>query len=304
VGEKYFVLFNVSSLANVAQSYVMFEVSQYDSYAYLFNKPTFISLDKAVKPGSVQIKGMRIGVNGAEAHVGQAYSPLDVTVTDANYSADTGQLLSTVGTVIPLEKGPLTDQFFLTFEKIGAITSSHDYSDKTVVSTQDPTDSPLRPDVGFRNFEQIDASMSKLTGISRNTVQSAYLQVQQQLPAIHDFDAFNSSNQIGIAQMGAAYCKTLIDTASARTAFFGSSLDMSSSIDTPTQRSALINPLISKFSGTGLNTQPASSAVTTELNGLVDTLCTGGACSSSSQTSVVAKAVCTAALASAMTTVE
>jgi hypothetical protein len=304
VGEKYFVLFNVSSLSNVAQSYVMFEVSQYDSYAYLFNKPTFISLDKAVKPGSVQIKGMRIGVNGAEAHVGQAYSPLDVTVTDANYSADTGQLLSTVGTVIALEKGPSTDQFFLTFEKIGAITSSHDYSDKTVVSTTPPADSPLRPDVGFRNFEQIDASMSKLTGVPRNTVQTTYLLVQQQLPAIHDYDAFNSSNQIGIAQLGAAYCKALVDTGSLETAFFGSGLNLGASIDTTTQRSALINPIISKFIGTGLKYQADATAVTTELNSLIDKLCASNACSSSTRTPIVAKAVCTAALSSAITTIQ
>ena len=70
VGERYFLLFNVSALTGVSQAYVMFEVSRYDSYSYLFNKPTFISLDPAVKPGSIAIKGMRIGMNGAEARGG------------------------------------------------------------------------------------------------------------------------------------------------------------------------------------------------------------------------------------------
>src|SRR6185312_14982706 len=45
VGERYFLLFNVSDLVDVPKAYVMFEGSQLDSYAYLFNKPTFISLD-------------------------------------------------------------------------------------------------------------------------------------------------------------------------------------------------------------------------------------------------------------------
>ena len=45
VGERYFMLFNVSHLVTVPQSYIMFEASQLDSYAYLFTKPTFISLD-------------------------------------------------------------------------------------------------------------------------------------------------------------------------------------------------------------------------------------------------------------------
>ncbi|MES1195698.1 MAG: LamG domain-containing protein, partial [Steroidobacter sp.] len=301
VGEKYFVLFNVSQLTNLSQAYVMFEVSQYDSYAYLFNKPTFISLDNTVKLGSIEIKGMRIGLNGHEALVGQAYSPLDVTVTDTNYSPETGQLLSTVGTVIGLEKGPTNDQFFLTFEKIGPTTSTHDYSDKTVVSTTPPADLVPRPDVGFRNFEKIDATMSKLTGVSRNTAQATYLQVQQQLPSIPDVDAFGSSNQMGIAQLGAAYCSSLINTSSLETAFFGSGLNLSASIDSTAQRNALINPIVTKFIGTGLKYQADTTAATTELNSLIDKLCAGGSCPA---TPVVAKAVCTAALSSAITTLE
>ena len=58
-------------------------------------------------PGSIPLRGMRIGLNGAEPHVGQAYRLLDTTITDANYSAATGQTLSTVGTIIGLEQGPV-----------------------------------------------------------------------------------------------------------------------------------------------------------------------------------------------------
>ena len=74
VGERYFLLFNVTTLTGVPQSYIMFEVSQYDSYSYLFTKPTFISLDPNARPGSIPIEGIRIGVNGAEAQTGQAYA--------------------------------------------------------------------------------------------------------------------------------------------------------------------------------------------------------------------------------------
>ena len=45
VGEKFYLLFSVSHLVDMPQAYVMFEVSQLDSYGYLFDKPTFISLD-------------------------------------------------------------------------------------------------------------------------------------------------------------------------------------------------------------------------------------------------------------------
>ena len=45
VGEKFFLLFSSATWSNVPQAYVMFEASQFDSYGYLFSKPTFISLD-------------------------------------------------------------------------------------------------------------------------------------------------------------------------------------------------------------------------------------------------------------------
>ena len=84
---------------------MMFTVSQYDSYGYLFYQPTFISLDPTAKPTSIPIKGIRIGINGTIPQVGQAYIPLNTTVTAAGYTAQ-GELLSTVGTVIALRERP------------------------------------------------------------------------------------------------------------------------------------------------------------------------------------------------------
>src|ERR1700719_3767011 len=62
VGERYYMLFNVASVTGVNEAYVMFTVSQYDSYSYLFYQPTFISLDKTVKPNNIPVKGIRIGI--------------------------------------------------------------------------------------------------------------------------------------------------------------------------------------------------------------------------------------------------
>ena len=47
VGQRYYMLFNISNVpgVNVPQAYMMFTVSQYDNYSYLFYQPTFISLD-------------------------------------------------------------------------------------------------------------------------------------------------------------------------------------------------------------------------------------------------------------------
>ena len=57
VGEKFFLLFNVSAPHRHAESYVLFEVSQFDSYSYLFNRPTFVSLDPDWTPAAIPIAG-------------------------------------------------------------------------------------------------------------------------------------------------------------------------------------------------------------------------------------------------------
>src|SRR6185369_2278623 len=150
---------------------------------YLFTKPTLISLDPNAKPGSIPIDGIRVGVNGAEAGTGQAYANLHTTVTDANYSSTSGQLLADVGTIIGLQKGPLSDQFFLTFDRIGTQTFA-----RTPVTgvTQQPVDLPAQSDIGIRTFEQLNQSMSKITGVptTNTAVRATYLQVQQQLPPV------------------------------------------------------------------------------------------------------------------------
>ncbi len=305
VGERYFLLFNVSTLTNVPQSYVMFEVTQYDSYAYLFSRPTFISLAANAQPGTIQIKGIRIGINGAEARVGQAYIPVDVTVSNANYTAASGQLLSSIGTVVALEKGPNSDLFFLTFEQIGSRTRA--YTDDTALTTTTPVDAAPSSDMGYRMFEEIDATMSKITGVPRNNaaVKATYELVKQQLPSVENMDGFLSAHQIGIAQLGSSYCGALVENSALSASFFPALTLSSNTLTSSTERNAVIDPLVSRTLSTGLTTQPDSTLVRSRLNGLMDTLCTGGVCTAgSTRTRVVVKATCTAALASAVTTVQ
>src|SRR5450631_1331234 len=134
VGQRFFLLFDVAAATGVSKGYVMFTVSQYDSASYLFTSPTFISLDPTVKPNGVVVKGIRIGINGTIPTVGQAYSPLNTTVTAAKYTAQ-GELLSSVGTVIAIQSGPLTDQFFLSFDVLGS----------KIHVTTDPVPLPIAP---------------------------------------------------------------------------------------------------------------------------------------------------------------
>ncbi len=302
VGERYFLLFNVSTLTGVAQSYILFEVSQYDNYSYLFNKPTFISLDPNAAPAGIPVKGMRIGLNGAEVIVGQAYANLNATIGSPAYAAGSGQLLSQIGTVIALQKGPAYDLFFLTFEQIG--THTHAVTDATPVS-QVPVDLAPQPDIGVRTFDEINHSMAKITGIpvTQAGVSATFQTLKQQLPPTPSIQAFLAANQTGIAQLAIKYCSAMVDDANARTAFFGAALNLATP---PAQLFAaqagmdiVIQPLLDKVDGSQLATQPTPTGVRTELTALMTKLMNGGA-----GTGTITKAACAAVLGSSTLTVQ
>jgi mono/diheme cytochrome c family protein len=301
VGERYFMLFSVSHLVNVPQSYIMFEVSQYDSYSYLFNKPAFISLDPTATPGSIPLKGMRIGENGIEMPVGQAYRTLDTTISDSLYTPATGQPLSSIGTVVALEKGPMDDLFFLTFDLLG--TNTNVRTEPAPLTPAPPPDVPRPSDVGVRTFDEINASMASITGVSPNvaSVKSTYDTVKQQLPTVENIQAFLASHQVAIAQMAIAYCSALVDDTTKRTQFWG--LDPVN-VNLNTSASQVINPLVDRVMGLNLASQPDPNAVRTELGNLISgKLCASG-CSGATRNAVVVKATCAAALGSAVTTVQ
>jgi len=300
VGERYFMLFNVTQLVNVPQSYIMFEASQYDSYGYLFTKPTFISLDPNAMPGSINIKGLRIGVNGTEVKVGQAYIPLNKTVVDAEYTPTDGDRLSNIGTVVAVEKGPASDLFFLTFEQIGS--NSHSVIEAAPPAPPTPADNPPESDVGLHTFEEVNAAMSQATMVptTNASVSATYTTVKQQLPTSVDIEGFVSAQQVGVAQLAISYCSALVNDTTRRAALFpgfnfGATLSSGGG-------DAVINPLISRAIGTGLTSQPTQTAVHDELNNLIGRLCPSGC--TGTRTETVVKAVCAAAIGNAATLIK
>jgi hypothetical protein len=297
VGQRYYLLFDVSSVVGLNQSYIMLTASQYDSYGYLFYQPTFISLDPSVKPTSIPISGMRIGINGTIPLVGQAYIPLNTTITAANYTPQ-GEVLSSVGTVIGLENGPLTDQFFLQFDQLGS------QKDVIVEATPPAATLALGPpmaDVGVRTFAQVNSTFSQLTGVptSNPAVVSTYQNVQQQLPAVNTLEAYSSANQVGVAQLAVQYCAQVMASPSLQSSVFpGVNF---STLSLPAQASSITGPLASLAVGGGsLTAQPQAATVSTELNNLVGILCSGSApCNNASRVQAVTVGVCAAALGNA-----
>ena len=298
VGEKYFLLFNVSDYVGVQDAYVVFEVSQFDSYAYLFDEPFFVILDAAATPGDIPMQGMRIGLNGREVAVGQAFANLDATITDADYAVEGLQRLSSIGTTIPLEKGPTLDEFFLTFELLGSTPNA--YVEVEPSAPPPPPELPRDPDLGIRDFAEVNATMSKMTGVpvSNSEVAGTYDLVHQALPVGTGVSGFISSQQMGITQLAIKYCSVLVEDTNQRAAFFPGFPFGTSHVSAFNDRSLVLDPLISNMVGNGISTQPDLTSLRGEVNGLIDRLVACTTCFPD-QTERTVKAACASVLGSA-----
>ena len=316
VGEKFFLLFSVAEHTGVPDGYIVFEVSQFDSYSYLFNEPFFISLDATASPDNIPVAGMRIGVNGKEASVGQAYKNLNTLISSSAYQPGTGQQLSSLGTVIPLEKGPEIDEFFLTFELLG--TQTNVVLEPIPVAPSSPPDLPAASDIGVRTFDEINATMSTVTRVPSNqlNVYGVFTTIRQQLPGVENIEGFLSAHQMAVSQLAIEYCSALVDNNGQmlRDVYFSDSVGMqsfdfavtaSSAFDTQAKRDLVMSPLLDNIIGTGLSTQPNLVNVRSELDNLMlilgsTTDCTPQpSCNTTLRTEQIVKATCAAALGSA-----
>ena len=299
VGEKFFMLFSVEHLISVPQSYLMFEAAQWDSYAYLFDKPTFISLDGTAMPGNIPLQGLRLGMNGAEVPIAQAYAPLDTMISDAAYDPLTGQMLLNGGTVMPLEKGPDSDEFFLTFETLG--NNIYNRPPPTVVPPGTPPPPDPVSDIGVKTFQEISATMSYITGVSPQEpfVEGTYDTVLQSLPAIETIEAFLSSHQVAIAQLAIEYCNAMVEDTSLRSSQFPN-FDFSDPVGSA-QWNNFLQPLLDRAlspAASPVASNPDRVTVEGELNSLITRLSSCGGSCPPDRTEVVAKSACSAVVGS------
>lgn len=315
VGERFYLLFDISEEigAPAQSSHILFEVQQFDSYAYLFDKPHFLTLDGST-PEDIPLQGLRIAMNGQEIPVGQSYALLDLELGASQFTTDLGQPLSRLGAVLPLEKGPEDDEFFLTFDRLGG--NSYD---RPAIPTLVVSESDLEPrsKVGVRTFDEINATFATVTGVdpTTTTVDMTFQELRQSLPAVADINTFLSSHQVAIAQLAIQYCDAMIGTNAnpnpgAATMFAGFNFDAApATAFAGSNRDAFVNPLIDNIMGTGLSTNPARAEVYAELasftaaggrpDNLIDRLVSGG-----SGTRAISKGVCAAMLGSAVTLIQ
>jgi len=317
VGQKFYLLFGVSDIINITETYIAFEVSQFDSYSYLFSQPFLISLDANSNLDGIDIKGIRIGMNGREVSNGQqVFATLKATSNQANQTAEKGELLSSQGTIVQVQKGPEQDEFFLTFDLLGDARSRRVTAQAPITSL--PIDLPEQADIGLKNFAEINATMALLTTVatSNNQVHSTYLTLRQQLPSVTNLDTFVASNQMAITQLAIKYCDQLIEQTVLRNSFFPDfnfDADPNTGLN-QTQRGALIEPILERIllrpiiqgNGVELASQPSGALVSNELDDLIErlSLCSLTQSCTTDGNAVIAKAICAAVLGSAAVTVQ
>jgi hypothetical protein len=325
VGEKFYLLFDISEQIQAAadSSFILFQVQQFDSYAYLFEQPHFLTLDDS-RPEGIPIEGLRIAMNGREAPVGQTYATLSDQLSASEFG-DLGQPLSALGAVVPLEKGPENDEFFLTFDRLAANTFTRP-DDPVLVIT--PTDLEPAPRIGVRTFDAINATFATITDVDpmmlypdgSTPVDDTFQELRQSLPAVPEVSTFLSSHQVAIAQLAIQYCDAAIGTAAnpnPDAAIFWPNFNFNQAAQDAfsiSNRDNFVDPLIfratgQKPAGPDIATQPAYALLYEELasfqaaggrpDNLIDRLLAGP-----SDTRAIAKGVCAAVLGSAATLVQ
>lgn len=160
---------------------------------------------------------------------------------------------------------------------------------------------------GLRNYEQINATMSTVTGIPSGTtaVNTLYrTELATALPTDNDIKAFLGSNQVAVFKLAVEYCDALVKDTTRRGAVFGA-FNFAAAPGVALNaagKDALADALVSKFWGKDLESLPPFTESTDQVVALIDDLLVGKNLNTVAITSAVVTATCTAVLASAPVT--
>jgi len=325
VGQKFLLLFNVSSLVEIGDcfdSFVVFEAAEYDSYSYLFNQPYFARIYTKQEAGddipaecttdeepaqstyNFSISDMRLGINGKVEPTGQGFQNLVV----AEVTEDR-QVLSTIGTIFNQQNGVNSDQFFLAFGEIAGKTGV--YSDPTSITPSAPEPGEMPDQIGLRTFEEVNASLETMTTVASTTpsVAALYTEIKQQLPVTETIRDFVPSHQMAIAQLAMVYCSALVDDIAKRDVYFAG-FDFTAlpntAFDSDAKRNLIFNPLLSNMSDASVGTNVTLTELSAPLDQLLDgvpgrgplTNCSGNC--NAERTQTIVKALCASTAGSAV----
>ncbi|KKO48695.1 ATPase [Arsukibacterium sp. MJ3] len=300
VGQKFYLPFAIGHLIDLPQTYIVFEVAQFDNYSYLFSQPYLINLEGSALPSDLTIAGMALAMNGRELSGGQAWIRQSSSFSSGTSLVE-AQPISNLGTIIAAESGAASDEFFLSFGQIGQFSNVR--SQPVYAEQQINVVNSSSSDIGIRPFAAINASMSQLTQVSPTNpaVASTYQTITRQLPALSNIETFISAQQMAITQLGIAYCNAAINDPVLRSQWFPELNFNASPAEalSAANRNTLISPLLARFAPLQPATAINDADARAELNNLIDRLSQCNGTCDSQRTQTIAKAACTAVLASA-----
>jgi hypothetical protein len=139
-------------------------------------------------------------------------------------------------------------------------------------------------------------------------VVQTYNNVRQQLPVLADLGGFLAAHQMGVTQLAVSYCSALVDDTSLRTGYFpGFAFGQPVTVAFANQgeHDKVIEPLVQRMlagelNGSRLPSMPDAGAIEAELNSLIDIMTACGGSCAADRTQVTVKAVCSAAMGSAV----
>jgi hypothetical protein len=278
------IRFDVSSVVGQT-AHIEMQAAQLDSTGYMFANPMYVSDATAVA-----VKNIRIGVNGAIPVAAQPFRRVDMMAMQS------GELLSPLGAIIPVELGADNDQFHLEFEVLG---DQFGLAELTPPSAPPlPLADTPEPVLGLRTFSQVNDTMSNLTGIDPNqaAVLASYSELRGSLPSTSNILSFAPAQQIAIQRLAITYCGEVANNAANCDAFFGAC-----AVD-GNNKGLVSDALYDRFIGDNLADQPDRADVSTEIVRMIDDLgCAAGCTGAEAQT--VLQATCGAVLSSGAVTV-
>lgn len=284
LGDLVALRFDVSDVIGSA-GVVELVAKQLDPSAYMFARPTYIG-----DATDVQVKNIRIAVNGSTPVAAQSFRRIDMV------AGVSGALLSPLAAVIPVAEGMGTDQFHLEFEMLGSAIGS---AEQVVPSVEPPPVPDVEePSVGVRTFSQLNDTMSALTGVDANDadVLNLYNELKGQLPATTDLLSFSVSSQIAIQRLAVGYCGEMVNNNGSCNDFFGAcEIDGADKME-------VADRLFDGFVGDNLATQPMRVGVSTEIVSMIDDLGCAAGCNGAEAITVL-NATCAAVLSSSAVTV-
>ena len=155
----------------------------------------------------------------------------------------------------------------------------------------------------MRNFAEVNASMSVLTGIKQNNTKvfNTYSLVKQQLPALENIETFISAQQMGITQLAIAYCDQAIEDNTLRDNWFPNiNFEQAPNVAlSASNRNNLLTPLLDQLMPLNITTQPDKTLVKNELDNLITKLSICSDNCNGDRTKTIVKSSCAAVLASA-----